>query len=66
MNEWQRVRCFQCLASRYSLLIWLETEVLRNYQKPTTKQFVLIINDDVLKVLEAEENKTTQKRLRPT
>ena len=29
--------------------------------KPTTKRFVLIINGAVLKFLEAEENKTTQR-----
>ena len=62
MNEWQRVRCFQCLVSRYSPSIWLETEVLRSHQKTTTIGIVLIIDGDVLKFLEAEENKTTQRK----
>ena len=54
-NEW--------MVSRYSLSIWLETEVLRNDQKKkkTTEQFVLIIDGDVLKFLAAVENKTTQR-----
>ena len=31
-------------------------------KKPTTKRSVLIIDGDVLKFLEAEENKTTQRK----
>ena len=62
IDEWQRVRCFQCLVSRYSLSIWMETKVLKNDQNPTTKRFVLIIETMFWWFLEAEENKTTQRK----